>query len=139
MNYAATLALLLILTFWFPIAVHIATTLGTSEAVGVIIAAGVAFFALASFTVRWRVALYRQRSARLDQARSQVAQNPNNAASYFVGGKHYAVLLLQLGRRREAAEVIDRYARLGGARESEILALREALSVAERRKNRAKA
>ena len=46
-------------------------------------------------------------------------------------------MLLALGRRREAAEVIDRYSRLGGARESEIVALRGALSQAERRQRRA--
>ena len=38
--------------------------------------------------------------------------------------------------RSEAAEVIDRYARLGGARESEIVSLREMLLQAERRQKR---
>jgi hypothetical protein len=62
-----------------------------------------------------------------------VGADPKNPRAYFVSGEHLASLLLRLGRRREAAEVIDRYARLGGARESEIVSLRELLLQAERR------
>lgn len=136
MNYAATLAFLMVLTFCFPITVHFVTLMGTSEAVAVTITAGVFIFVCGAYFVRWRVTLHRQRIERLQQVRAQVAQNPTNANSYFVSGQHFAVLLLHVGRRREAAEVVDRYARLGGAKESEILALREALSVAQVRKRR---
>ena len=64
-------------------------------------------------------------------------RQPQNPRAYFVGGEHLGALLLRLDRRREASEVIDRYARLGGARESEIVALREALARAQRRQRRA--
>ena len=73
-------------------------------------------FGLATFTVRWQVNRHRAHLARLEAARAQVAADPQNPRAYFVGGEHLGTLLLRLDRRREAAEVIDRYARLGGAR-----------------------
>ncbi len=136
-NYAATLAVLAVLAFCFPLTVRVGSAVGVPEAVSVSVLGAVLTFGLATFLVRWQVNRHRVHLDRLAAARAQVAADPQKPRSYFVAGEHLGSLLLRLDRRREAAEVIDRYARLGGARESEIVALREALSSAERRQRRA--
>lgn len=138
MNYAATLAVLVVLAFFFPLTVRLGTALGVPEAYSTSVLGALLTFALATYLVRWQVGRHRAVLERLEVARAQVAADPENPRAYFVGGEHLGALLLRLDRRREAAEVIDRYARLGGARESEILALHEALSGAERRQRRAR-
>ncbi|MVN88852.1 hypothetical protein GO986_19100 [Deinococcus sp. HMF7620] len=137
MNYAATLAVLVVLAFSFPLTVQLGAQVGVPEAVMLSILGAALTFSLATFLVRWQVNHHRARLERLNAARAQIAAEPDNPRAYFVGGEHLAALLLRLDRRREAAEVIDRYARLGGAREAEIVALREAQSAAERRVRRA--
>ena len=137
MNYAATLAVLVILTFFFPITVRLGAALGVPEARGATILGGLLVFGVAAYLVRWQVRRHAVRLSALNAARAQVVADPENPRAYFVEGQHLGQLLLKLGRRREAAEVIDRYSRLGGARESEIVALREALGAAERRQRRA--
>jgi hypothetical protein len=82
------------------------------------------------------VATHRTHLDRLAAARSQIESEPGNPRAFFADGEHIGLMLLRLGRRREASELIDRYALLGGARESEIVALREALARAERRRRR---
>lgn len=139
MNYAATLAVLVVLAFSFPLTVRLGTALGIPEAWGASVLGAGLVFAAAAYLVRWQVGRHSVKLARLAQARAQVAAEPQSPRAYFVEDEHLGQILLRLGRRREAAEVIDRYARLGGARESEIVALREALSQAERRKRRAEA
>lgn len=137
MNYAATLAVVVMLAFCFPISVRLAAQLGMPEALTTSVLGAVVVFALAAYLVRWQVGRHSVKLARLAEARAQVAADPDNPRAYFVHDEHLGSILLRLDRRREASEVIDRYARLGGARESEIVALREALSKAERRKRRA--
>lgn len=137
MNYAATLAVLVVLAFCFPLSVRLGAQVGVPQAVSLSILGALLTFALATWLVRWQVARYRLSLERLEAARQQVRADPQNPRAYFVGGEHLGALLLRLDRRREASEIIDRYARLGGARESEIVALREALSRAERRQRRA--
>lgn len=131
-NYAALLAVMVLLAFCFPMAVHLGESLGLSAGTAAVALWSLLVFALAFTFVRWQVARERQRAAQLEQGRMQVLERPSDSAAYFVGGQHLALLLLQRGRRREAAELIDRYAQLGGAREAEILMLREALSSASR-------
>ena len=137
MNYAATLTVLVVLAFCFPLTVRLGAQLGVPEVYTASTLGAVLTFALATYLVRWQVGRHRETLARLEAVRAQVAADPENPRSYFVGGEHLGLLLLRLDRRREASDVIDRYARLGGARESEIVALREALSRAERRQRRA--
>lgn len=137
MNYAATLAVLVVLAFCFPLTVRLGAQLGVPEVYTASALGALLTFALVAFLVRWQVGRHRVTLERLEAARAQVAADPQNPRAYFVGGEHLGMILLRLDRRREAAEVIDRYARLGGARESEIIALREALSGAERRQRRA--
>lgn len=137
MNYAATLAVMMVLAFCFPITVKLGVALGIPEALGATVLGALLVFGVTAYLVRWQVGRHSQQLSRLAQARAQLAADPDDHRAYFVDGKHLGHLLLDLGRRREAAEVIDRYSRLGGARESEIVALREALGQAERRKRRA--
>lgn len=134
MNYGATLAVMVMLAFCFPLAVRVAALLGMSAAVASAVLWTVVVFALATYAVRWQVGRHSAALEQLAQARAQVQASPEDPRSYFVAGEHLATILLRLGRRREASEIIDRYARLGGAREAEIVALREALGAAGRRK-----
>lgn len=136
MNYAAMLAVVVILTFFFPLSVRLARENGVPGSLITIVLAALAVFGLAFWFVRWQVSLHRDRLDRLAMLRAQVAGDPENPRAYFLGDEHLAALLLRLGRRREAGEVIDRYARLGGARETEISALRESLAAQTRRTRR---
>ncbi|WP_291424310.1 hypothetical protein [Deinococcus sp.] len=137
MNYAATLTIMVVLAFCFPISVRLAAQLGMPEGFVTTLLVALVIFSLAAYLVRWQVGRHSVLLERLAQARAQIAADPENPRAYFVRGEHLGKLLLRLDRRREAAEVIDRYSRLGGARESEIVALREALGSAERRRRRA--
>ena len=136
MNYAASLAVVVVLTFFFPLAVRVGLYYDVPRSL-VLIALGAALtFVATTLIIRWQVGRHRSTAELLELARAQVGADPKNPRAYFVGGEHLAGLLLRLDRRREAAEVIDRYARLGGARESEIVSLRELLLQAERRQKR---
>ncbi|WP_043817020.1 hypothetical protein [Deinococcus maricopensis] len=137
MNYAATLAVLVILSFFFPLVVRIANEYGVPETVITIAVLAALTFLVSSGIIRWRVGRHRTDLERLDTARAQVLMDPEDPRAYYVDGEHLAQMLLKLDRRREAAQIVDRYACLGGARESEIVALREALTRTEwyRRRN----
>ena len=136
MNYAASLAVVVVLTFFFPLAVRIGLYYDVSRSSVVATLLAVLIFVAATLFIRWQVARTRAASATLELARSQVNTDPLNPRAYYVQGEHLAGVLLRLGRRREASAIIDRYARLGGARESEIAALRELLTQTERRQKR---
>ncbi|OLV16523.1 MULTISPECIES: hypothetical protein [Deinococcus] len=137
MNYAATLAVMVVLAFCFPLTLRLGAGFGVSETISISALGALLTFGLALYLVRWQVGRHQQALSRMEKARAQILADPENPRSYFVGGEHLGALLLRLDRRREAAEIIDRYARLGGARESEIVALQEALSRANRRQRRA--
>ena len=136
MNYAASLAVVVVLTFFFPLAVRVGLYYDVSRSSVLITLLAILIFVAATVFIRWQVGRTRDASATLELARSQVKTDPDNPRAYYVQGEHLAGLLLRLGRRREAASVIDRYASLGGARESEITALRDLLVQAERRQKR---
>ncbi|CAM3525138.1 hypothetical protein DESA109040_15385 [Deinococcus saxicola] len=137
MNYAATLAVMVVLAFCFPLTLRLGAGFGVSETITISVLGALLTFGLALSLVRWQVGRHQQALQRLEKVRAQILADPENPRSYFAGGEHLGALLLRLDRRREAAEIIDRYARLGGARESEIAALQEALSRANRRQRRA--
>lgn len=139
MNYAATLAVLVVLTFSFPLGLRVGDYLGLRETLVLAALGSTLIFVLAVVVIRWQVIRDRSVAQQVELARRQVAADPGNPRAYFVGGEHLASVLLGQGRRREAAEIIDRYAQLGGAREAEIIALREALSRAERRQRQVRA
>ncbi|MFC6590641.1 hypothetical protein ACFP81_00365 [Deinococcus lacus] len=128
MNYAATLAVMAVLAFGFPLLVKLGTELGLPAVYASALLWSLVVFCVTVWTVRWQVARHSQRVTLLTAARAQVAAQPQNPEAYFLEGRHLASRLLDVGRPREAAEVIDRYSRLGGARESDIVALRVELS-----------
>ncbi len=128
---------MVVLAFFFPITVRLGKQIGISENVSFSMLGALLTFALATYLVRWQVNRHRVSLSRIEKARDQVKTAPDQSQSYFIDGEHLGMLLLKLDRRREAAEVIDWYARVGEAKESEILGLREALSQAERRQRRA--
>ncbi|WP_027481056.1 hypothetical protein [Deinococcus pimensis] len=136
MNYAATLAVLMLLAFFFPLLVRLSTTYGVERSTTITTTLVLASFWFAVWGIRARVATHRTQLELLATARAQIESEPNNPRAFFADGEHVGLLLLRLGRRREASEMIDRYALLGGARESEIVALRQALARAERRRRR---
>ncbi len=136
MNYAATLAVLMVLAFVFPLLVRFAADYGLARSTSTTALLVLTAFGFALTAIRAQVAEHRSRLERLLTARAQVEGDPHNPGAFYVGEEHLGVLLLRLGRRREASEVIDRYARLEGARESEIVALRAALARAGRRRRR---
>ncbi len=133
MNYAASLATVVVLAFFFPLLVRLASGYGVSRSLSASTLAVVLTFVTATYLIRFQVTRFRHSTTRLDAARAQVAQQPDQARSYFVDDEHLAIMLLRLGRRREAADVVDRYAQLTGVREVELAALREALVKAKRR------
>lgn len=134
MNYGATLAVMVTLAFCFPIALRGAISLGVPAALASTVLWTGVIFAFAAYIVRWQVGRHSATMDRITRAKKQVAADPENPTSYYVDGEHIALLLLGLDRRREAAELIDRYACLGGAKEADIVMLREAQSIAEVRK-----
>lgn len=134
MNYAASLATVVVLAFFFPLLVRLASGFGVSRSLSASTLAVVLTFLTASYLIRFQVTRFRHSTTRLDAARTQVAQQPGVPRAYFVDGEHLASMLLRLGRRREAADVVDRYAQLGGVSEADITALREALARAKRRR-----
>ncbi|ADY26312.1 hypothetical protein Deipr_1160 [Deinococcus proteolyticus MRP] len=132
MNYAALLAVMVLLAFGFPVALRLGEYLGLAAGTTAVALWSVLVFAMALTFVRWRVSRERLSAEQLEQGRCQILEHPADPAAYYVNGQHLALLLLARGRRREAAELIDRFARLGGARDAEILTLQEALSSANR-------
>lgn len=136
MNYAASLAVLMVLAFVFPLLVRFAADYGLGRSTTTAALFVLAAFGFAVTGIRARVGNHRTLLERLAHAREQIERDPFNPRAFFVEGEHVGTVLLKLGRRREASEMIDRYAQLGGARESEILALRGALTRAERRQRR---
>ncbi|MFC6617640.1 hypothetical protein [Deinococcus radiophilus] len=123
---------MVLLSFAFPILVRLGEALGLAAGTAAAALWTILVFVVAAAFVRWRVSLERVRADQLTLARQQVSERPSDAAAYHLGGQHLALMLLQRGRRREAAEVIDRYSQLAGARDAEIMALKEALSSADR-------
>ncbi|AFZ67388.1 hypothetical protein [Deinococcus peraridilitoris] len=136
MNYAATLAVLMVLAFVFPLLVRLAADYGVARSTTTTTLFVLAAFGFAVASIRARVTTHRSQLERLATVKKQIEQDPFNPRAFFVEGEHVGAVLLQLGRRREASEMIDRYAQLGGARESEILSLKEALTRTERRQRR---
>ena len=136
MNYAASLAVVAVLTFFFPLAVRIGLYYDVPRSLVSTTLGAVLTFVAATLMIRWQVGHSRRDTEQLELGRAQVGADPQNPRAYFVGDEHLAALLLRLGRRREATEMIERFAGLGGVRETEIASLRQLLSQAERRQRR---
>jgi len=135
-NYAASLAVLMVLAFVFPLLMRFAADHGVAAGTTTTTLVVLVAFWFAVWAIRARVARHRSNLERVAQVRAQLVEDPLNPQSFYAGDEHVGFLLLRLGRRREAIDVIDRYARLRGAREVEVIALRAALERAERRRRR---
>lgn len=133
-NYAATLAVLMVLAFVFPLLVRFAADHGLARSTATTALVVLTAFGFAVTAIRARVANHRLALEQLGAARAQIERDPHDPHAFFVNGDHVGAVLLRLGRRREANEMIDRYAQLSGARESEIMALRAQLARAARRR-----
>ena len=88
MNYAATLAVLVVLAFCFPLTLRLGAGLGVSETITLSVLGALLTFALALFLVRWQVGRHQAATSRLEKARAQILADPENPRSYFVGGEH---------------------------------------------------
>jgi hypothetical protein len=64
MNYAATLAVLVVLAFCFPLTVRLGAGLGVSETISFSVLGALSIFALATYLVRWHCLLYTSPSPR---------------------------------------------------------------------------
>lgn len=127
---------MVLLTFFFPLSMRVASFYGVPRALGASVMAGLFIFAVTTTFIRRRVTRFRKLSARLEVAREQVSASPQQRLSYFMEGEHLATTLLRLGRRREAAEVTDQYAKLPEVPEVEVRALREAISQTAQKQRR---
>jgi predicted nuclease with TOPRIM domain len=108
-NYAALLAVLLVLGLAFPVLVRLANANGVPQSVSIVAAVLGAVFVLAWFLIRQRVARYRQIGERVAQIKTRLEQNPDNPEAYFDQNEHLGDLLIAINRRREALGVFERY------------------------------
>lgn len=137
MNYAATLAVLAVLAFFFPLGVRLSRELGVPSTLSDSAFGALGVLALAMLLIRWRVAWFRSLSGRAQTAREQVLAAPQQPEAYHVEGEHLALILLRLGRRREAERVIESYAALPGVPPDEVQELRAKLAEFLKRARRA--
>ncbi len=114
MNYAAVLAVLMLLSFAFPGLVQLAHNQGI-PASHAVIAGLVVVLALSAWAViRRQVRRYRSVLSSVLLAKRQIAEEPQNPAAYFVAEHHVSDLLIRLGRHREAKQLRESYSRLSG-------------------------
>lgn len=135
-NYAATLAVLAVLAFFFPLGVRLARELGVPSTLSDSAFGALAVLALAALLIRWRVSWFRSLSGRAQTGREQLMAAPQQPEAYHVDGEHLGLILLRLGRRREAEGVIERYAALPGVPPDEVTELRARLVAFLRRARR---
>jgi hypothetical protein len=109
MNYAALLAVLVILSLAFPVLVRVANANGIPQSFSIVAAASGAIFVLAWFLIRQRVTRYRSIGVRVETLKKQVLEQPESTDSYFDQNEHLGDLLIAINRRREALSVFEAY------------------------------
>lgn len=109
MNYAALLAVLVVLGLAFPVLVRLANANGIPQAISVVAGALGGVLVLAWFLIRERVNRYRQISARVEQVKARVLEQPESSQVYFDQNEHLGDLLVSINRRREALAVFEQY------------------------------
>lgn len=109
MNYAALLAVLVVLTFAFPAMVRFTRAQGIEQ--GWAIAATIcgAVFVLAWYFIRERVQRDRVTREKVDQIRAQIAEHPDDSKAFFLNGEHIGDLLVKLRRHEEAVAIFGQY------------------------------
>jgi cell division protein FtsB len=111
-NYAALLAVLVVLGLAFPVLVRLANANGVPQSVSLVAAGLGAVFVLAWFFIRQRVARYRQIGERVAAIKTRLEQTPNDPEAYFDQNEHLGDLLVAINRRREALVVFETYVAL---------------------------
>jgi glycerol-3-phosphate acyltransferase PlsY len=109
MNYAALLAVLVVLGLAFPVLVRLANANGVPQSVSIVAAVLGAVFVLAWFLIRQRVMRYRQLGERVAAIKARLELLPNDPEVYFDQNEHLGDLLIAINRRREALSVFERY------------------------------
>lgn len=109
MNYAALLAVLVVLTFAFPALVRFTRAQGIAQGWAIAAAVCGAVFVLAWYLIRERVQRDRLTREKVERIRAQVSQHPEDSEAFFLDGEHLGDLLVKLKRRDEALEVFERY------------------------------
>ncbi len=127
MNYAAVLAVLLVLSFSFPLLLEWGEQAGLSRPSGIMTLLVLALLFASWWLIRLTVHRHRGILERLEQIQNQISQTPQDPQAYFSEGEHLGDLLLRLNRRRESRECFERYARLEGAMDLERQRLSEQL------------
>jgi Ca2+/H+ antiporter len=116
MNYAALLAVLVVLSLAFPVLVRVANASGVPQANSVVAALLGALLVLAWFLIRQRVNRHREIAARVARVKQRLEQTPNDPEAYFDDNEHLGDLLSGINRKREALEVFERYLKLEATR-----------------------
>jgi hypothetical protein len=116
MNYAALLAVLVVLSLAFPVLVRVANASGVPQASSIVAALLGAIFVLAWFLIRQRVNRYRETAARVARIKQRLEATPHDPDAYFDDNEHLGDLLSGINRKREALEVFERYLKLEAAR-----------------------
>ena len=111
MNYAALLAVLVILGLAFPVLVRVANANGIPQSVSIVAAALGAILVLAWFFIRQRVLQYRAIGARIEGIKQKLLEHPD-VEHYFDQNEHLGDLLIATNRRREALGVFETYLEL---------------------------
>lgn len=115
MNYAALLAVLVVLSLAFPVLVRVASANGVPQASSIVAALLGAVFVLAWFLIRQRVNNYREITARVTRIKTRLEQTPTDPEAYFDDNEHLGDLLSKINRKREALEVFEAYLKLEAA------------------------
>ncbi len=112
MNYAALLAVLVILSLAFPVLVRVAHANGVPQANSIVGGLLGALFVLAWFIIRGRVNTYRATTARVARIKQRLEVTPDSPEAYFDENEHLGDLLSKVNRKREALEVFEQYLKL---------------------------
>ncbi len=115
MNYAGVLAVVMVLSFSFPLLVRLGSILGVPRPnTFTTLIVGTLLFG-AWYLIRKAVHLHRVRVERINKVRQNILEQPGNPEAYFDNGEHLGNLLLRIGRRREAKAIFAHYSHLEGA------------------------
>ena len=109
MNYAALLAVLVVLGLSFPVLVRLANANGIPQASSILGAAFGAVAVAAWFVIRERVKRYRETQEKIETIKANVALFPDDFSSYLLENEFLGDLLVRANRRREAIEVFERF------------------------------
>jgi hypothetical protein len=108
-NYAALLAVLVVLTFAFPAMVRFTRAQGIPQGWAIAAAICGAVFVLAWYLIRERVQRDRLTREKVERIRAQIEERPLDSEAFFLDGEHIGDLLVRLRRREEALEIFGRY------------------------------